>query len=62
MPSQSAIKYILENHEQFDKEIQANVKTLQERYEVTKKWFMMKNINNIGKHMILTLDTLWHLK
>ena len=26
MPSQSAIKYILENHEQFDKEIQANVK------------------------------------
>ena len=37
MPSQSAIKYILENHEQFDKEIQANVKTLQERYEVTKE-------------------------
>ena len=36
MPSQSAIKYVLENHDEFDKEIQQNIDTLQERYEVTK--------------------------
>lgn len=36
MPSQSAIKYVLEHHSDFDKEIQANIDTLQERYEVTK--------------------------
>ncbi|ARJ27084.1 aminotransferase class I/II-fold pyridoxal phosphate-dependent enzyme [Staphylococcus lugdunensis] len=37
MPSQSAIKYVLEHHEQFNKEIQANINTLQERYAVTKE-------------------------
>lgn len=37
LPSQSAVKHVLENHEQFDKEIDANIKTLQERYEVTKE-------------------------
>ncbi|PNZ70770.1 aminotransferase class I/II-fold pyridoxal phosphate-dependent enzyme [Staphylococcus croceilyticus] len=37
MPSQSAIQYVLEHHEQFDKEIQANIDTLQSRYEVTKE-------------------------
>ncbi|PTE70899.1 aminotransferase class I/II-fold pyridoxal phosphate-dependent enzyme [Staphylococcus devriesei] len=36
MPSQSAVKYVLENHEQFDKEIQHNIDTLHERYKVTK--------------------------
>ena len=36
MPSQSAIKYVLVNHDEFDKEIQQNIDTLQERYEVTK--------------------------
>ena len=36
MPSQSVIKYVLENHDEFDKEIQQNIDTLQERYEVTK--------------------------
>ena len=37
MPSQNAIKYVLEHHEQFNKEIQANINTLQERYAVTKE-------------------------
>lgn len=37
MPSQSAIKYVLEHHEQFNKEIQTNINTLQERYAVTKE-------------------------
>ncbi|WP_154838361.1 aminotransferase class I/II-fold pyridoxal phosphate-dependent enzyme [Staphylococcus sp. Marseille-Q1834] len=37
MPSQSAIQYVLEHHEQFDKEIQENIDTLQARYEVTKE-------------------------
>ena len=37
LPSQSAIKYVLENHETFDKEIQHNMETLQARYEVTKE-------------------------
>lgn len=37
LPSQSAIKYVLENHETFDKEIQHNMETLQTRYEVTKE-------------------------
>lgn len=36
LPSQSAVKYVLENHETFDKEIQHNINTLQARYEVTK--------------------------
>ena len=36
MPSQSAVKYVLEHPETFDKEIQENIDTLQARYEVTK--------------------------
>lgn len=36
MPSQSAVKYVLEHNETFDKEIQHNIDTLQARYEVTK--------------------------
>src|SRR5699024_6104167 len=36
LPSQSAVKYVLENHETFDKEIQHNIDTLQARYDVTK--------------------------
>lgn len=36
LPSQSAITHVLEHHEQFDKEIAQNIKTLKERYEVTK--------------------------
>ena len=53
MPSQSAIKYVLENHDEFDKEIQQNIDTLQERYEVTKSYFL--KIKIIGKPMILIL-------
>ncbi|EKU45595.1 aminotransferase class I/II-fold pyridoxal phosphate-dependent enzyme [Staphylococcus massiliensis] len=37
MPSQAAITHVLENNEQFDKQIEANVETLRERYEVTKE-------------------------
>ncbi|WP_251518373.1 MULTISPECIES: aminotransferase class I/II-fold pyridoxal phosphate-dependent enzyme [Staphylococcus] len=36
MPSQSAVKYVLEHPETFEKEIQHNIDTLQARYEVTK--------------------------
>ena len=36
MPSQSAVKYVLEHNETFDQEIQHNIDTLQARYEVTK--------------------------
>ncbi|MBW1225653.1 hypothetical protein KYD80_25945, partial [Escherichia coli] len=36
-PSQSAIKYVLEHPESFDKEIQANIDTLESRYKVTKE-------------------------
>ncbi|MDK7753845.1 aminotransferase class I/II-fold pyridoxal phosphate-dependent enzyme [Staphylococcus ureilyticus] len=36
MPSQSAVKYVLENHDQFDKEIQKNIDTLNARYQTTK--------------------------
>ena len=36
MPSQSAVKYVLENHDEFDKEIQNNINTLNDRYRVTK--------------------------
>ena len=36
MPSQSAVKYVLEHSEIFNKEIQQNIDTLQARYEVTK--------------------------
>ena len=55
MPSQSAIKYVLENHDEFDKEIQQNIDTLQERYEVTKSVVYDDNIKIIGKPMILIL-------
>ena len=37
MPSQSAVKYVLEHPETFEKEIQHNIDTLQARYEVTKQ-------------------------
>ncbi|QLK86446.1 aminotransferase class I/II-fold pyridoxal phosphate-dependent enzyme [Staphylococcus sp. 17KM0847] len=37
-PSQSAIQYVLEHPEQFSKDIQENVDTLQARYDVTKAW------------------------
>ncbi|MGJ5713346.1 aminotransferase class I/II-fold pyridoxal phosphate-dependent enzyme [Staphylococcus auricularis] len=37
MPSQSAVKYVLEHPETFEKEIQHSIDTLQARYEVTKQ-------------------------
>ncbi|MFI8613212.1 aminotransferase class I/II-fold pyridoxal phosphate-dependent enzyme [Staphylococcus capitis] len=37
LPSQSAIKHVLKNNKQFDKEIEENIQTLKERYEVTKE-------------------------
>lgn len=37
MPSQSAIKYVLENNEKFDQEIQHNIDVLEARYKVTKE-------------------------
>lgn len=37
-PSHSAVRYVLENPEQFNKDIQANVDTLEARYQVTKEW------------------------
>ena len=55
MPSQSAIKYVLENHDEFDKEIQQNIDTLQERYEVTKSVVYDDKYKIIGKPMILIL-------
>ncbi|UXR77795.1 MULTISPECIES: aminotransferase class I/II-fold pyridoxal phosphate-dependent enzyme [unclassified Staphylococcus] len=36
-PSHSAVRYVLENPEQFNKDIQANVETLEARYQVTKE-------------------------
>ncbi|SCU17720.1 aspartate aminotransferase [Staphylococcus xylosus] len=36
MPSQSAVKYVLEHPETFEDEIQHNIDTLQARYEITK--------------------------
>ncbi|WP_017723443.1 aminotransferase class I/II-fold pyridoxal phosphate-dependent enzyme [Staphylococcus xylosus] len=36
MPSQSAVKYVLEHPETFENEIQHNIDTLQARYEITK--------------------------
>ncbi|MBX5318989.1 aminotransferase class I/II-fold pyridoxal phosphate-dependent enzyme [Staphylococcus caprae] len=37
LPSQSAIKHVLQHHDQFDKEIDENIQTLKERYEITKE-------------------------
>ena len=37
LPSQSAIKHVLQHHDQFDKEIDDNIQTLKERYEITKE-------------------------
>ena len=37
LPSQSAIKHVLTNNKQFDKEIEENIQTLKDRYEVTKE-------------------------
>ena len=62
LPSQSAVKHVLKNNVQFNKEIEQNITTLRERYEVTKQSYMRININLIGKHMILILVTLWQLK
>ena len=62
MPSQSAIKYVLENHDEFYKEIQQNIDTLQERYEVTKLLFMTINTKIIGKPMISILVISWQSK
>lgn len=36
LPSQSAVKHVLKNNVQFNKEIEQNITTLRERYEVTK--------------------------
>ncbi|MCT1927299.1 aminotransferase class I/II-fold pyridoxal phosphate-dependent enzyme [Staphylococcus pasteuri] len=36
LPSQSAVKHVLKNNDQFNKEIEQNITTLRERYEVTK--------------------------
>ena len=36
LPSQSAVKHVLKNNNQFNKEIEQNITTLRERYEVTK--------------------------
>ena len=62
MPSQSAIKYVLENHDEFDKEIQQNIDTLQERYEVTKSVVYDDKYKIIGKPMILILVISWQSK
>ena len=62
LPSQSAVKHVLKNNVQFNKEIEQNITILRERYEVTKQSYMRININLIGKHMILILVTLWQLK
>lgn len=56
MPSQSAIKYVLENHDEFDKEIQQNIDTLQERYEVTKSVVYDDKYKIIGKPMIFNSE------
>ena len=37
MPSQSAIKHVLENNDKFDQEIQHNIDVLEARYKVTKE-------------------------
>ncbi|HAR7379851.1 TPA: aminotransferase class I/II-fold pyridoxal phosphate-dependent enzyme [Staphylococcus aureus] len=37
LPTQSAVKHVLKNNKQFDKEIEQNIQTLKERYEVTKE-------------------------
>lgn len=37
LPSQSAIKHVLKNNKQFDREIEENIQTLKDRYEVTKE-------------------------
>ncbi|MDU9352724.1 aspartate aminotransferase [Staphylococcus warneri] len=36
LPSQSAVKHVLKNNVQFNKEIEQNITTLRERYEITK--------------------------
>lgn len=36
LPSQSAVKHVLKNNDQFNKEIEQNITTLRERYEITK--------------------------
>ena len=62
MPSQSAVKYVLENHDQFDKEIQKNIDTLNARYQTTKSVVYDEKYSTYWQPMILTLDTLWRLK
>ena len=44
------------NHDEFDKEIQQNIDTLQERYEVTKSVVYDDKYKIIGKPMILILN------
>ena len=55
----SAVKHVLKNNKQFDKEIEQNIQTLKERYEVTKEVVYADQYHPHWQAYDFNSDTLW---